>query len=527
MLFAGILAGLSAFFQFQIPGIVGGVTDPREIFTLIGTSILHSPLYSFGIAALACIGGPYGEAFYITLFMHIVTLPVFWYIQHFLRKTVKNIYLFMASWFLSVYFIYSVFFAFSYTTGVMLFASASLHNVYSIYLNFLKGIQLETFVTAVITTLIAGWIKMERGYRLKLAEKEEEYRNLFFSIRDPIIVTDFDMKVRRCNPAFYKKFGYSEEEIVGQSLDFLISKENNAEFLHSGILQYYDKNGNRFYGDSGIYNLINSDEERYGTIKIIRDVSELIAMQKDLQKAKDKAEESDRLKSSFLANMSHEIRTPLNALVNAAYLIKINSESCPDITKTIQIIERSSERLIQLTENIIDISKIESGAIELNESRFNLNELMKHIFDYFQNQNQKRIDFSLKCDLPNNESFIVCDKTKLDQILTNIINNAFKFTEKGSIQMGYFFKDSHLEFYVSDTGIGIEKDKLLIIFDRFVQSDMSFSKRHEGSGLGLAIVKSFIELLGGSIEVKSEKDAGAIFTFTIPYKSSYSSPEKI
>lgn len=243
-------------------------------------------------------------------------------------------------------------------------------------------------------------------------------------------------------------------------------------------------------------------------------------LNKNLIKAKEKAEESDLLKSAFLANMSHEIRTPMNGILGFSDLLKN-----PDLTgeqqlKYIGVIEKSGARMLNIINDIISISKIESGLMEVSKEESNINEQIEYIFTFFKPEIEaKGMLFSFRNSLSLKESIIITDREKVYAILTNLVKNAIKYTERGSIKVGCTKKDNFLEFYVDDTGIGIPKDRQEAIFERFIQADITDKNAHQGAGLGLSISKAYIEMLGGKIWVESEKGIGSTFYFTLPYQT--------
>lgn len=238
----------------------------------------------------------------------------------------------------------------------------------------------------------------------------------------------------------------------------------------------------------------------------------------ELSEALLKAEESDKLKSAFLANISHEIRTPLNGILGFSELLKFPNIGDEERANFIKIIEQSGNRLLNIITDIVNISRIESGQIDLNYSTFNLNEELNNIFT-FHNTEIENKSIELKLSIPNNnESQINTDKGKIIQTINILLNNAIKFTDKGFIEFGYTNKQHSVEFYVKDTGKGIHKNSLTKIFERFRQDDTALNNPVEGAGLGLAIAKAFIEALGGEIWVNSEVGKGSTFYFTIPKK---------
>ncbi len=237
----------------------------------------------------------------------------------------------------------------------------------------------------------------------------------------------------------------------------------------------------------------------------------------ELRVAKEKAEESDRLKTAFLANISHEIRTPMNGILGFSELLKDPHLSGDEKEEFIGLINQSGQRMLNLINDLIDISRIDAKEATLNMTKTSLNTLLRDLYAFFKPEAIKKgLRLTFTQGLPDNESWITTDSARLHQILTNLIKNALKFTTKGGIDFGYTKKDDVLEFYVIDSGIGIPANKKERIFERFHQVNNSLTRDHEGSGLGLAITKAFIELLGGSIQVKSVDGAGSTFTFTLP-----------
>ncbi len=242
----------------------------------------------------------------------------------------------------------------------------------------------------------------------------------------------------------------------------------------------------------------------------------------ELIKAKDKAEESDKLKTAFLANMSHEIRTPMNGILGFAEMLNDNTLSSANRKKYLEIINSNGKMLINLIDDIIDFAKIESDQVNIVQDDFSLNNLLNQVESTFLTSRLKRdksrMRIITKKSFPDEKSYIRTDPIRLRQILTNLVGNAIKFTHKGYIEFGYNLESSkHLLFYVKDTGIGIEKDKLQLIFERFMQADSSPSRKYGGSGLGLAISRGLVELLGGKMWAESTLHEGSTFYFTIPF----------
>jgi len=242
----------------------------------------------------------------------------------------------------------------------------------------------------------------------------------------------------------------------------------------------------------------------------------------ELLLAKEHAEESDRLKSAFLANMSHEIRTPMNGILGFADLLKEPNLTGEMQQEYIKIIENSGRRMLNIINDIVDISKIESGLMEVDIRESNINEQIEYIYTFFNPEVEKKgMQLSFKNALPPEKSIIYTDREKIFAILTNLVKNAIKFTNKGSIEFGYELKKENdsemLEFFIKDTGMGIPKERQKAIFERFIQADISDKMALQGAGLGLSITKAYVEKLGGEIWVESEVGIGSVFYFTIPY----------
>lgn len=245
-------------------------------------------------------------------------------------------------------------------------------------------------------------------------------------------------------------------------------------------------------------------------------------LENELIRAKDKAEESDKLKSAFLANMSHEIRTPMNGILGMTQLLANPDINHDQRREYMELINKNSDTLLNLIDDIIDVSKIEAGQMKIIKKGFRLNGLFDQIEALFKStlvfKKKEGIKLIPLTTLPDSQN-IVSDPDRLRQILINLLGNAIKFTEKGFIEFGYCLKDDELEFFVRDTGIGISREKQKVIFDRFTQADDSLTRKFGGSGLGLAISKGLIELLGGRIWVSSVLGEGSTFYFTTPYQA--------
>jgi len=265
--------------------------------------------------------------------------------------------------------------------------------------------------------------------------------------------------------------------------------------------------------------IVSKEQIRIVNEKLIAAASTMEETNLELIIAKRKSEEGDKLKSAFLANMSHEIRTPLNGINGFVELLK-NPDIKEDSRNTyINIIQSSSTQLLSIIDDIMDISKIESGQIVLHKSNTSINNILSEQYAFFTKQgNSKNLKLSHKLGLQEEQSVIFCDEKKIIQVLSNLINNALKFTVAGNIEFGYQLKGKFLEFFVKDTGIGISKENYDKIFHRFRQVENGRSRIYGGNGLGLSITKALVNKMGGKIWVESKLGGGSIFYFTIPYK---------
>ena len=259
--------------------------------------------------------------------------------------------------------------------------------------------------------------------------------------------------------------------------------------------------------------VVNQYQPENGQIELIGvnyDITELKETEAMLIEAKEKAEAADRLKSAFLANMSHEIRTPLNAIVGFSSLLG-ETENVEERKQYIAIVEENNDLLLQLISDILDLSKIEAGTFDFTKRALDVNLLCEDIVRTMRMKVKPGVELLFDSHLP--ECQIVSDRNRLNQVLANFVDNAVKFTSAGSIRVGYEpLDENRLRFYVADTGIGIEPEKQVQVFDRFVKLDTFVP----GTGLGLSISKSIIEQLGGTIGVDSKVGEGSCFWFTLP-----------
>lgn len=306
-------------------------------------------------------------------------------------------------------------------------------------------------------------------------------------------------------------------------INVLTNKENfNKEYR---IIRINDQQERWVHGMGKLE--LNANGDPIKMIGTIQDITErkkvegkLADQNTELTIAKEKAEESDRLKSAFLANISHEIRTPMNGILGFAEMLKRPDLQLEEKEEFFGIIQESGNRLLGLIDDLLDISKIESGQMQVSHSATNINELIQYIYSFFKPEvDNKGIQLSFYNSLPEKESIIKTDKEKIHIIFTNLVKNSIKYSNEGSIEIGYEKKDKYLEFFIKDTGIGIKPGHLGIIFERFRQSSESQNRDYEGVGLGLPITKAYVELLGGRIWLESEVGKGSVFYFTLPYST--------
>ncbi len=250
---------------------------------------------------------------------------------------------------------------------------------------------------------------------------------------------------------------------------------------------------------------------------LIEDITIQKKYEENLVKLKDAANEANKLKSIFLANLSHEIRTPLNAIIGFAELLENNNLPPEKAKNYLSIIQKNSISLLNLINDIIDISKIEANELKIHKKLTDVNNLLKQIYLINKKINLKnKPDIEIKLDIPDENLLLITDENRLKQIIINLINNAIKFTEKGEIIIGYTKDKNQVKFFIKDTGVGIPKKDLPTIFNRFFQASNQVEKNNSGRGLGLSITKNLIELLGGSIYCESEVNKGSKFYFTLP-----------
>lgn len=347
-------------------------------------------------------------------------------------------------------------------------------------------------------------------------------REILSRIPGAIFIKDMDDDFRyvMVNSTFSDIWEISEDEVIGKT-DFEIMDHELAEAYRKDdervitggkpiTIVEETQNHGAYQCWKTIKSSFTSINNRQLLIAMAVDITEIRKTNHELQKAKNKAEESDKLKSAFLANMSHEIRTPLNSIVGFSGLLKDSNDE-NDKNEFWNIINTNNELLLRLINDILDLSKIEAGAIELKSMKFNLTDRFDDIYSTLKLRNTNN-EVEFICDNPYHKCMVTLDENRITQIITNFVTNAFKFTPKGQIKMGYEFADSRLRLYCTDTGIGIAPEKMDKIFTRFSKLD-DFA---QGTGLGTAICKAIVDAYGGEIGADSVVDKGTTFWAWIP-----------
>ena len=407
---------------------------------------------------------------------------------------------------------------------------------------FLLGLMTTLFVTVFLIILIyRNRVVKKSNQELKqtiderdriskeLSLSETKYRNLVEEMRDVVVVINQNGFIEYCSPSvtafggyaveelegfFWRNFiidtfeGYTKEEIAGT---ILLSKYESLELV------FVPKAGDPFYVDVAIKNL-RADDGSLAFHCVLRNINERKLMEVELKRSKEEAEAANRMKSTFLANMSHEVRTPMNAILGFSDIL-MKSDFDPQETRLyLEVIHNSSQQLLNLINDIIDISLIESGQFKISRNKFKLTRVFNNVMAVHKlTADHKGLNLRLERGSRDpSEVELFSDEGRVIQVLNNLVGNAIKFTHTGSVVIGFELNQRNIRFFVKDTGIGIPNDYLDIIFERFRQVDERYSRKYGGTGLGLSICKSIVERMGGTISVESEIDKGSCFSFDIP-----------
>ncbi|MDP2069932.1 MAG: PAS domain-containing sensor histidine kinase [Lutibacter sp.] len=383
---------------------------------------------------------------------------------------------------------------------------------------------------------------------------EDQLKKLSMAVEQSpvsIFITDIAGNIEYVNPKVIEVTGYTLKELIGKTPNIFSAGKTPKSVYQNlwktiasgkewhGEFHNKRKNGEFYWELASISPILNEKGVITNYLAVKEDITErkqkladLIAANEELAYqnlekekraaelivAKERAEESENLKSAFLANMSHEIRTPMNGIIGFSDLLKTPNLSGEKQQKYLEIIEKSGARMLNIINDIVDISKIESGLMKVYIKETAINDQINNIYNFFKPEAEaKGIQFFIKeTSTIKKQAIINTDPEKIYAILSNLVKNAFKYTEKGTIEVGYDNNEECLEFYIKDTGMGIPKDRQKAIFERFIQADISDKMAMQGAGLGLSIAKAYVELLGGKIWVDSEIGKGSTFYFTIP-----------
>lgn len=366
----------------------------------------------------------------------------------------------------------------------------------------------------------------------QLKESEIKYKLAFQTSPDSITITTMEGIYIDVNNGYTSIVGYTREEVIGKSsidIDIWVIPEDRLKLIE-GLKEigYIDNLETVFRAKDGSLitalvsaNIITLNEKPH-ILLICRDISDRKRVETELLIAKEKAEESDRLKTSFLANLSHELRTPMNGILGFAELLDDDTLTPEVRNEYISVINDSGQSLLEVITNLMDISKIDSQQIESRFRSFNLNGLLNELLKWVKSERiyreKSHIKLDLVMELTDEESVITSDPGKIRHVISLLLHNAAKFTSEGTIRFGYSIHGENIRLFVQDTGKGISRDKLETIFERFRQEDETMSRKYGGVGLGLTIAKSLVNLIGGKIMLDSELGKGSTFWFEIPFQ---------
>jgi signal transduction histidine kinase len=334
-------------------------------------------------------------------------------------------------------------------------------------------------------------------------------------------------KLLGLNPGEFTEanFLHMIEEIIPCNDDIPRNPLELREKIISGEIQRYKAEimvitpagDKKWIKDSSVPVIDQGTSKVTGLLGIFFDITDHKQTMSHLDKAMERATESDRLKTAFLNNLSHEIRTPLNAIVGFSTLLGEPGRVHGTSIDYMDIITHSSDHLLEIVDDVVEISKIEAKVVRIINKEVNLNQMLQRVYDRFMPEaSEKNLLLRYDARMDEHDILLFTDGYKLFQSLTNLLSNAVKFTMEGIVEFGFSMKDDTIEFYVTDTGIGISLEHQPNIFKPFYQAESSSTKRYEGTGLGLSIAKAYIELLGGEIWFNSEPGEGSVFCFNIP-----------
>jgi PAS domain S-box-containing protein len=371
----------------------------------------------------------------------------------------------------------------------------------------------------------------------EIISKEHSDSDLFYemlvqSASDGIAFYDNEMSLKFANSAFYNLLGIDEKKNGSVHYNDLVHpddlsrlSERTSHLREKGVFEceFRLRHGKGHYISFSCRSVSvkNKGGENLGALSIIRDISKISQAQEDLLKAKFEADSSNRLKASFLANISHEIRTPLNSVVGFSNLLLSDNLTKEAREEYIEHINHNSEKLLQIIGDIIDLSRLESSQIEITYEETSLSSIVNEIIEDARQvikRNEKPIILNVKNEFHDNGDLIFTDRVWLKRVLNHLMDNAVKFTLDGSIELYYFLENGKIVFRIKDTGIGINKENLVRIFEEFRQEVDGHHRPFEGLGIGLTLAREVVTRMGGEIFVQSEKGIGSEFSFSLPFR---------
>ncbi len=394
----------------------------------------------------------------------------------------------------------------------------------------LKG-SLSRLVPAIIREVKEYNIRKDHRKAIeKLRFSEETANALLNANTDYALLMDTKGIILQANTALAKRYGMHPDKIKGKYYFDLLPEDtkNNRlkvfrKVLNKRKIHRYEENTGGFYHDTLIYPVCKNGNQIERVAVFERDITESKTSETELIKAKEKAEISDKIKTAFLANISHEVRTPLNVIIGLSELIKDQDVSAEEREEFFSLIKTNSEKLINLIDDILDLSKIEAGETSIRTAPVEVKKMLQElVFIYANDQEIKkdkpRLEVKLNIKNCHEDQMVYTDPIRIWQILTSITGNAVKFTQEGYVEVGCNVKDDHIVFHVKDTGIGIPEGQKNSIYDRFRQVDSSITREHGGAGIGLTITRSLVKLLKGKIWFESTYRKGSTFYVELPLK---------
>ncbi len=396
----------------------------------------------------------------------------------------------------------------------------------------LKTIAAPVLVIYPLGTLLFGLLMYNRSQhwqiKKELFQSEEKFRQMFKNSAAIMLLVDPESGlILDANFAAAKFYGYPIEELTQKHIDEInnlpadeaIEVRRKVLSLEQIVFEVQHHLANGEIRPVEIHSSPISFQGQTVLFSIIHDISVRKQAQAALLEAKERAEESDKLKSAFLATMSHELRTPLNAIIGFSSVMETENDLA-EMKQYAAIINNSGNHLLSIIESIFDVALLQSGEYKINKTSFHIDELFRSLIDYANVEKIKRdkdhLDVKAVFPVEGNLPMINTDRGKLMQLMTNLLNNAIKYTHQGNIEFGVTINATDITFFVSDTGIGIPADKVAVVFEKFRQGDDNYTRLHGGVGLGLAICKEIAALLGAKIWVETAENQGSTFYFQLP-----------